>query len=323
MKSKIYRKTFLTVVFSRDRALQLEGMLRSYFLYCKDYKESEVYILYTASNARNETQYKSLENEFKGLNIRFIHEGNFQNDFNRLVYRYGTTNFLHDYIINTLLHLKHQFLHRHTRIFLIGRPFYIFFLVDDTIFIKPFSLKDIDRSLQANPDAVGFSLRLGLNTDFCYMLNSNQTIPAFTELPGGKIKFKWVDAEYDFGFPLELSSSVYRSEQMLPLFLRMWFKNPHELEAELYGRIGQFKDKAPFLTAYKQSVAFSNPLNMVQSKFIENRHSSKSQYSSEILSKLYDQGYRIDIEKYQGISPNSCHVEMDLEFINISKEVPK
>ena len=54
-------------------------------------------------------------------------------------------------------------------------------MVDDNIFVKDFLLKEIIEALDRNPRAIGFSLRLGRNTGYCYMQGRDQSLPPFND----------------------------------------------------------------------------------------------------------------------------------------------
>ena len=49
----------ITVIFSKDRSLQLDATLRSLYLNCDEYLD--IHVLYTCSNERHENSYKNLE----------------------------------------------------------------------------------------------------------------------------------------------------------------------------------------------------------------------------------------------------------------------
>ena len=60
------------IVFSKDRAMQLHGLLSSYFAQVKN--PVKLYILYTTSHARHAESYKELERLFADKKIVFITE---------------------------------------------------------------------------------------------------------------------------------------------------------------------------------------------------------------------------------------------------------
>ena len=197
---------------------------------------------------------------------------------------------------------------------------HILFLVDDNLFVRDFSLGDFLAVLKDHPDALGLSLRLGRNTTYCYTMNQSQSLPQFEIVQHGILKFDWTTSELDFAYPLEVSSSVYRSEGLFSLIAIQPFNNPNELEYQLAISANYFKSKNPFLLCPESSYTFCNPLNLVQS-FASNRSSSNTEYSSEHLATLFEQGYRIDVKAYDGFTPVSCHQEVPLEFYKLDKDL--
>ena len=54
---------------------------------------------------------------------------------------------------------------------------YVFFLVDDNLFVRDWSVSEVLTALEENQQAIGFSLRLGLNIPSHIHLNKKQAIP--------------------------------------------------------------------------------------------------------------------------------------------------
>jgi hypothetical protein len=169
------------------------------------------------------------------------------------------------------------------------------------------------RALRANPDALGVSLRLGKNTTYCYAHDHAQRLPAFTPQPGGLLKYDWTTAEYDFGYPLEVSSSIYRSKEIVPLVCGFNFRNPNDLEGYMAAHSRWFKIKFPYLLCSENSITFCNPINIVQTT-TENRAGKQYYYPIDEMIARFDRGERIEVERYAGFTPNSCHQEVELFF---------
>ncbi|MFZ5906223.1 MAG: glycosyltransferase [Nitrospirota bacterium] len=274
----------LVLIFSKDRALQLDATLRSYLLHCRDAKSFQLQVLYTTSSPVHEEQYETLKREYHAHDfIRFHRERDFRSD-----------------------------------LFALLAPCdYVLFLVDDTIFVRAFGLAGIIGNLANNEDAIGISLRLGRNTTYCYTLDKTQNLPEFRPAGGPVLKYAWTAAEYDFGYPLELSSSVYRTEDMLPYLAGLQFQNPNTLEGAMSVHKNIFRQEKPFLLCFDRSVAFSAPLNMVQTMW-KNRTGGKSEQSADSLAELFAQGRRIDVHAYSGFSPQACHQEVELTLLEHS-----
>jgi len=318
-----------TLIFSRDRALQLDAVLRSFFLHCQDSEKTQVYVLYYATTSVHAQQYKTLKAEYPQVN--FVQQRDFRSDVLRLLnpYSIGSSAQRFFTVLNQILsfvimlerlrvRLLRSILLR-LRVNILGRLIpspeegYTLLLVDDNLFVKGFSLGDSMVALQTNPEALGFSLRLGRNTVYCYSMDQPQTLPEFNVIEQSILKFDWTTSELDFAYPLEVSSSIYRSKEIFPLIARQTFNNPNELEYQLAVSAELFKQKNPYLLCPESSYTFCNPLNIVQN-FAPNRASDKIAYSSEHLADIFDQGLRINVYAYEGFVPQSCHQEVFLKF---------
>ena len=272
----------LVLIFSRNRALQLDATLRSFLLHCGDAQTTNVRVLYTTTDPMHHQQYEELIHEYKKYSfIRFVREQDFRSN-----------------VLTILAPFK-----------------YVLFLVDDNLFVRNFSLRNIFSLLDTHTDAVACSLRLGRNTNFCYMFDSAQELPSFTPLHSGLLKYRWPDAQYDFGYPLEVSSSVFRVSEIYPVIAELEFTNPNTLESELARIAGQFAHRHPFLLCYDQSVTFCNPLNLVQTAW-KNRSGRNPMYTAENLAAQFSHGYRVNVNSYTNFIPRAVHqeVELKLEF---------
>ncbi|MEK0337142.1 MAG: hypothetical protein QQN41_06895 [Nitrosopumilus sp.] len=274
-----------SIIFSKNRALQLRAVLDSFFLNCRDSKDVDIVVLYKVTSKSHSQQYQVLKEIFK--KIVFIEE-------NRLLEQLiGATK-------------KYE---------------YVLLQVDDTIFTNSFLLSEVRSALQENSDALGFSLRLGSNTTYCYNHKSNQRVPEFLQITDTIVKYQWSGAQLDFGYPLEVSSSVYRTRDVMPIWLKNVNVNvPHVVNyiEDVMNRIrGKFANAFPYLLCYKQSVAFSNPMNGV-STLPKNWNIpvwGDERFSVDTLMKAFDLGYKMNVSKLVGFTTNSCHQEVELEFI--------
>jgi hypothetical protein len=194
---------------------------------------------------------------------------------------------------------------------------YILFLVDDNLFVRDFSLAEMTFAMDNSPDAIGFSLRLGENTTYSYMHHCPQALPAFSVIKTGLLKFNWTVSEYNFGYPLEVSSSIYRVAQLIPLLVSFPYPNPNTLERGLNNRRSWFKKEFPYLLCFNTSVAFCNPVNKVQKVSNRNRAAETYSYSPEQLAERFDAGARINVDAFIGFISNSCHQEVELPLIEI------
>lgn len=319
------------IIFSRDRAMQLDAVLHSFFLHCLDASETtQIYIIYKSSSAQHVTQYLRLETDYP--TVHFIRQGNFRHDMLNLLnlapmqsflsLRYGLACALGALGFRTGTHLD-LWMRRWVdtpRLKLIRalilhnpRPGGILFLVDDNIFVGDFHLNPVMQTLSQNPKALGFSLRLGYNTIVSYSANEHQPLPVFSPVNNGFLQFRWVEASHDFGYPLEVSSSLYLNTTITPFLVSVAFRNPNELEAAIASRASIFRESHPILLCFEHSVTFCNPVNIVQS-FHPNRAGEHIHYEVDELVQRFERGERVDVHAYSGFVPDGCHQEIPLRF---------
>jgi hypothetical protein len=266
------------LVFSKDRAMQLDAVLRSLRLHCRDADLLATTVLYAVSNDTHARHYAQLAREHPG--VHFLEEKDFKGDILSLV--------------------------KPSR--------FLLFLVDDNIFVREFSLEDAVGQLQATPQALAFSLRLGRNTIYSYAFAKHQKLPKFDEVSKGVLSFDWTTSERDFGYPFDVSSSIYRTSDMLPLLKRVPFSNPNTLEGHLDSIKGDMGEQNVLL-CFDQSVTFANPINKVQSVLPNNRSGKQKRYTPTHLAEMFEQGYRIEVRAYVNFVSNGCHQEVRLKFI--------
>jgi glycosyltransferase involved in cell wall biosynthesis len=265
------------IVFSKDRPLQLDATLKSIQLNLATGEAADIHVLYRASTPRYAAGYRVLTAQHPRATLHV--EADFKRDLTGLL----------------------------------NRSPHVLFLVDDTIFVAEFSLATAIDALARDPSLIGFSYRLGRNTTYCYTLDRPQRRPAFEELGSGVLAFDWTQAEYDFGYPLELSSSLYRTADLLPQLQSLEYRDPNTLEAALWKHIHTFREKQPRLASYEQSVAVSVPANMVQTAW-KNRADSNPALTAEALAHAFARGDRLDVGHYRGLVPNACHQELEFAF---------
>lgn len=272
---------FVTVIFSKNRPMQLDLTLTSNKKYCIEKEIRNECVIYKATDEHYEKAYQQVAKEHPS--VKFIKETNFK--------------------LNLYNCLK--------------RKEYVLFVVDDCIFTNKYSLNTIKINLDICNGVLGFSLRLGNNTKFCYPLKIENQIPYMQSLGKNIYAFNWKEAgEGDFSYPLEVSSSIYRITDIKPIIEGIHYSNPNSLEWILYNYVPNLV-RRPFLLSYDISVAFCNPINRVQTENSVNRVGSNPNYTIESLLELYEQGYRIDVNKFDGFVSNGAHQEVDLSFIKI------
>jgi hypothetical protein len=292
------------ILFSKDRPFQLHATLNSFYENCTDMEGVSIAILYCASSDRFEQAYQELRHrDFTSPTLTWIKEQEFKQDL---------LGILRGPIPAMNSSRRWGGLKR-------GRSTHaandvVLFLVDDTIFVRPFSLARMTQFLCAFPKVLAFSLRLGRNTKSCYSRNCLQRLPEFHPIDHECLLFRWVGQEGDFGYPLELSSSLYRVQDIIPFLMGLPYANPNRLEQRLSILSRLFTRRKPDLLCFDRSVAFCAPINKVQS-ILDNRAGGQEQYSSESLNDMFMQGVRIDVDQLHDFVPNAAHQEIELPLL--------
>ncbi len=283
------------LLFSRDRALQLEATLHSLRLQTADSVTAQVVVLFRATSPRYESQYAQVAMDYGDM-AHFVVEADFRSQVADILHGIGVATPSPAAGPMSADDVNHWL-----------------FLVDDCLFIRPFQLGSAEDALDAHSDALGFSLRLGVNTTYCYSLGRPQRLPVSTKLESGILKFRWPGAQGDFGYPLEISSSLYRARMVMDFVSGLRFNSPSTLESQMALHAGDFSRRHPALLCFEHSVAFCAPVNRVQEVF-DNRAGAVDKYSIQHLADLFDEGRRINVRSLTGFEPNACHQEVELNF---------
>jgi hypothetical protein len=295
------------ILFSKDRPLQLHATLTSFARHCVESERLAIDILYRATSDEFAQGYRQLrDHQFGFATLTWIEERSFKDDLLRALYatnsKSSRPSFLRRYFLSRSIPLRSR---------------HVLFLVDDTLFIRPFSLERMAEALAGHPKALAFSLRLGRNTIICYSRNRQQRLPAFRPDGDDALVFRWVGEQGDFGYPLEISSSLYRGADLIGLLTKLPYNNPNRLEQALSLCSKLFARRKPELLCLNYSVAFCAPVNKVQS-VIDNRASDIEAYTSEALNVLFLSGFRIDVAQLDNFSPQAAHQEIELPLLHPS-----
>jgi GT2 family glycosyltransferase len=262
------------MVFSKDRPLQLDAALQSFNVATGGSAADAIRVLYLATSPSLSASYRVLHGEHPKVGLR--RESAFKVDLISLVE--GSSQ--------------------------------VMFVVDDTLFVNQFSLERASHLLERDESLLGFSFRLGRNTTYCYSLDRAQPLPVFEEPSPGVLTYDWTAAESDFGYPLELSSSLYRTADILPLLGSLPYTNPNTLESLLAQHLSDFRHRRPALGCFAQSVAVSVPANIVQNVWA-NRAATDPTRTAEALLEAYKRGQRLEVDRYSGFVSTAAHEELE------------
>lgn len=220
------------IVFSRDRACQLELFIRSMKFYFKEFNEYKINVLYTYSNDKFKEGYEKIFKIHSDKNINYIKE----------VKRFKE---------HVLLLLDPS------------NPYTVFF-VDDIVFKNEFSLNSKQFKLfTMNDEIIALSLRLHPNLTYCYSARIRMSQPNFDS----NLIFKWLGLPGDYGYPMSLDGHFFRTPEFSALSKVLEYNNPNSYESILAGYpLNRLK-----MICFEESIIVNNPMNKVQT-FNNNVH---------------------------------------------------
>jgi len=212
------------VVFSKDRAMQLELFLRSFNHYVKHADRYRIHVLFTWSDDDYGKGYWELACELSP-NIVFHTDLNFKEDLLDLI---DSSN-----------------------------PYTVFF-VDDDFFKNDFDFYDEQMNIfESDKRILCRSLRLGKDLHYCYSKRKPMQQPTFS----ANNTFNWRTAQHDFGYPMSLDGHIFRTAEILPMLQTLDYQNPNTLECQLAKAKNQLGE---LMICYSNSIIMNNPINKVQ-----------------------------------------------------------
>ena len=263
------------IIFSKNRALQLHGLLSS--MLKKVFPAVPVHVLYLATSSAHQEAYDELSSMFRKQNIRFIRQTD-------------SRSFKKD-LLEIILSMSCDML---------------FFLVDDILFTEAVELADV---LKFNPDEFIFSLRMGQNLSRCYVLQSPQPLPEFLDHPAGeedKIVWHWDKGKLDWGYPLSVDGHFFARREVATMASLISFAAPNSFEDQLQIFRPFFRARRGI--AYKKSRIVNIPLNRVQEEI---NNISGHIHPDDLLAQ-WQNGYQSDYKKLYGMCNESVHQEIAL-----------
>jgi len=238
-KRLIKDNTIQWVIFSFDRPMQLEALLKSFSSFHPN--ETNVHILFRASPGSMDSAYAELIHEFKHSQYSFIREANFKKDL---------MSILHGSCCSM-----------------------VSFLVDDIIFLAPMPLKSAGKLI--NRGAV-YSPRLGIKTQYSYASRVNFPTPSFISenaFPNLSL-WKWNQGMVEWNYPISLDGHIFLLSEFIAMAKAVTFESPNQLEAKLQAFLGIFLSRFGACMAKQQLINI--PANKVQSDY-PNRYGNISQ----------------------------------------------
>lgn len=253
------------IIFSKDRACQLDFLLRSLNRHV-DLSDFNIKIIYTYSDNDFENGYKKLID--KKLNAAWVLEKN--RNFKEIL----TDN------------IKEEF---------------IMFLVDDVSFINNFSTKlnEFEMFSQSN-DIFSLSLRLSPSINFCYAYNRSSVIPNLKNNI-----WDWRIAKGDWGYPASLDGNIFKTKDVIDGIKKTDFSGPNGLEGGLgifvsntikkYLMICFQKQKLVNLPLNKVQTALNNKSMNISTKRLNNEYLLNKRMSFDVLKDIKNNMCHVEI----------------------------
>jgi hypothetical protein len=212
------------IVFSKNRACQLDAFLRSLKMFWNDWQEyAKISVIWAYEGEPFLTAYEKVFKDNPDIN--FVDQTN--KDFKQIVIEQTDPNV----------------------------PFTVMF-VDDMMFINPFTLKCPEFEAFKNESETScLSLRMHPGITYCYMRN------IITPLPPGMIngKWAWLDLPGDWGYFASQDSHIFRTEDLLSCIRDQFYTHPNALE----DKMTYFVKKRPFMRCFQEAKTINIPSNRV------------------------------------------------------------
>ena len=266
------------IVFSKDRVLQLHGLLSSYFE--KSRFPAPIHVLYHTSTPSHEKAYDELIPLFRVRPVFFqkqTDDHSFRRDFLRLLGRIKSRTIL--------------------------------FLVDDIVFTEDVNLRDFTKF---GTEEFVPTLRMGLNLRRCYTMQQNQPLPRWSLANGNdedKISWNWREGAYDWGYPLSVDGHLFCTWEIFVMSKLSRFRGPNSFEHFLQRFRRLFKDRKGI--CYRKSKIMNLAINKVQR---ENQNISGN-IDPDFLREQWEKGFQIDFRRFYGFHNESAHQEVQVSFI--------
>jgi hypothetical protein len=273
------QKMINTIIFSYNRAIQLELLIKSIITYNR-HKLLNVSILYSYSDPDHKQGYDTLIKKWPQFN--WVWE---QRLPERFVMPYFPL-YWHNYF--WWLKYKHSrsvsgnFRNLLIRMIAESKDELVMFLTDDSMFYKTVAVPEMAvNEIKSNPSKFSFSLRHGTN-----IFGGNYSSqPAFNWNIYSKQKHP------EWSHPFSVDGHIYGKSFMLHVMNKVWFKNPNTLECNLACYIRE-KKLVSMVYFNKESCLAGFELNRVQN--ISDNHNLN--ISNKYLNALFNNGYSMEIK---------------------------
>lgn len=267
------------LIFSKDRACQLDLLLRS----IKDnFKELQnIKILYLPTNESFNDGYSKIQQMYP--EYEWIREQNFVNDTLGIFY-----SFKNEFVLN---------------------------FVDDEIIIRDFPIEPALNFLRSS-ETHCVSMRMAPHINFCYTANRPDPQPEFLELDfNGTKMFRWDwrtrPNNVNWGYPSCINSHIYKTEEFVQNVSMVNFQYPNALEGN-FNLIRERFNK--FNACFEKSKSVNIANNLIQTG--PNRHGSIAEWQVDNLNREFLNGRRLSTKPFYGFENTLATFEKEYEWEN-------
>jgi hypothetical protein len=269
LESNLVNREIDSIVFSKDRAMQLYAFLSSYIDRVSN--RGRMYILYTCSSARHQKSYDQLQETFVNEDFIFIKEREFREQLIEICKQSDARN--------------------------------IIFYVDDMIFTHK-----IDYTIfgKINTTKYILSLSRGKDLEYSVVLQRYLRQPSFIPANDNLECFRWdyLNEFSDWTYPLGVSGFMYGRIELVSMFKTLFFKSPSSLEGAMQLYLPFFKRRYGLCTEFASCVCIH--ANLVQQEF---KNPVLGTFSIEELLELWEKGKRISLSEFYNKPMNITQVQ--------------
>lgn len=257
-----------SIIFSKDRAMQLYAFLISYNKFVKS--DGKLFVLFTFSSIDHEKSYEELQRLVNNENIIFLKENNFNGQLKEVIKASNAQK--------------------------------IAFYVDDIIFKEYVDYEELREY-----DPLNHIITLGRGQDLTYsvVLNRSQMVPEFSHVRDGWYTFNWdlSGRQSDWSFPLGVGAYFYDRNEILLILSKLNYKSPNSLEISLQrykdyfiGRLGVCKKNAVCVAIHANVV--QNDLDSIV----------VNEWTVDKLLAKWKEGMMIDISVFEDRTANQAQI---------------
>jgi hypothetical protein len=277
LSGKAFTNSADLIIFSYNRPLQLESLLRS--IDCHIQHLENLFVLYRSEGDAFEYAYEELKEMYPQA-IFYQQSNRPRNDFKP-----------------KLLDILNY-----------AQADYIMFAVDDIIITNNIDIKKCINALKQT-NAYGFYLRLGKNITYSYTYNMPLKLPHLIPITEDIYAFTFAGNKSYWAYPNTVDMTIYKKSDIIPFLTHANYSSPNKLESVWHQKANLHQQGLCF----SHSKIINTPLNIVQEDW-NNKHDDL--YTPKELLSFWQQGLRIDISDIYNIDNNTAHISYQPIFIN-------